>query len=215
MVHDYARRQIRGNPKPPADPVKWLLIVCILSALFGIGWLVKSMVGPLPDFITEFKSTKEKLLTHAKSAADETSKAVTHAKDKVLAASKQQKKEEVKQTKILPEPTKPKFDFYTLLPQMEMTSTIEPEKKPLLATTNVNKSKGYVLQIALLQTAIAAQELIDRLSLLGVEAEVQTEQKDGKPLIRVISKPYPNQETAMDARKRLKNNQIDSFLISN
>ncbi len=92
-----------------------------------------------------------------------------------------EKKAESKATKKDDEakPAKPKFDFYTILPE---TETVLPEKAPARSkpkpgakteTAKVEPGVRYVLQAASFATFAEADQLKAKLALSGLSAQIQ------------------------------------------
>ncbi len=113
-------------------------------------------------------------------------------------------------------PPKPRFDFYNLLPEMEV---IVPEQEVQGATTpegvrQVEKPGTYLLQAGSFRTREQADQLRARLALLGVETDVQTVTVDNKQTWhRVRVGPFHNLRDLNTARSLLKKNGIDAILI--
>ena len=113
-------------------------------------------------------------------------------------------------------PPKPRFDFYNLLPEMEV---IVPEQEVQGATTSegvrqVEQPGNYLLQAGSFRTREQADQLRARLALLGVETDVQTVTVDNKQTWhRVRVGPFNNLRDLNTARSLLKKNGIDAILI--
>ena len=124
------------------------------------------------------------------------------------------------QPSITTEPTtKQKFDFYTLLPELEIVIPQEetiPPKQTTNANTNQKQSEykgGYLLQAGSFQQFNEADSLKARLALIGVEASIQSVEVNKTKWHRVQIGPS-NDRTALEAlRKRLKASQIDTILL--
>lgn len=122
---------------------------------------------------------------------------------------------------------RPRFDFYTILPEMEV---VVPEPKPAPTSTartkaptpspsvsTVNKpevSPGrYMLQMGSFKTFSDADRLKARLALVGIEADIQKVRIDGGAIFhRVRSGPY-DERRVNALRSRLKQNNINSLVI--
>ena len=113
-------------------------------------------------------------------------------------------------------PPKPRFDFYNLLPEMEV---IVPEQEVQGATTpegvrQVEQPGTYLLQAGSFRTREQADQLRARLALLGVETDVETVTVDNKQTWhRVRVGPFHNLRDLNTARSLLKKNGIDAILI--
>ena len=128
------------------------------------------------------------------------------------------KKVEKKSTTI--EPT---FDFYTLLPEMEVVvKTPEQTKKTIVtaptqestSTTNKNEKTSYMLQVGSFRKLSDADALKARLAFLGVESKVQTVTIDNKDTWhRVQVGPIIGRNKVDVLQKQLQQNDIDSLLM--
>ena len=123
-----------------------------------------------------------------------------------------------------PATAKPRFDFYTILPEMEV---VVPDPEPSVtespaegAAPVVNATAGqpearalYMLQMGSFRKYGDADKLKASLALVGIEAEIQKFTLDGGEVFhRVRSGPYSrNQVNAL--RSRLSQNSINSLVI--
>jgi cell division protein FtsN len=113
-------------------------------------------------------------------------------------------------------PPKPRFDFYNLLPEMEV---IVPEQEVQGAATpegvkKVEQPGTYLLQAGSFRNQDQADRLRARLALLGVETTVQTVTvNDQETWHRVRVGPFDNLKDLNSARSLLKKNGIDAILI--
>ena len=120
--------------------------------------------------------------------------------------------------KALPEPSapaKPRFDFYTILPEMEVAV---PEKeisgKPQQGVPQVEQPGTYVLQAGSFRNFAEADHLKASLVLLGIEASIQTVTVNNKDTWhRVHIGPYKNLAELNQIRTRLKQNNIETVLL--
>ena len=92
---------------------------------------------------------------------------------------------------LIPDKLKqPKFEFYTLLPEMEMAAPIPVSQKPFSRRT-VLSLNHFVLQIASLKNITDAERLKSQLSTLNFPTCVQTHRSvDGIVWNRVMVGPY-------------------------
>lgn len=119
----------------------------------------------------------------------------------------------------------PKFDFYTILPEMEVSvpewedetdvpATEEkaaPEDAP--ATSTVAEEK-YILQIGSFRQPDEADRVKARLALLGIGAEIQRVVIDGGDVWhRVRAGPYEDPAQLKQMRQRLIENDVDFMLL--
>ncbi|WP_260294347.1 SPOR domain-containing protein [Sedimenticola hydrogenitrophicus] len=124
---------------------------------------------------------------------------------------------------------KPRFDFYTILPEMEVVvPDPEPEvEKASVAATPANgaapvvsagprsaaASAYYMLQMGSFRKFTDADKLKASLALVGIEAEIQKFTLDGGEVFhRVRSGPYTSGQVNT-LRARLSQNNINSLVI--
>ncbi|MEW6353216.1 MAG: SPOR domain-containing protein [Pseudomonadota bacterium] len=114
-----------------------------------------------------------------------------------------------------PAPAKPRFDFYTILPEMEVAV---PEKeisgKTQQDAAQVEQPGTYILQAGSFRNFAEADRLKASLTLLGVEASIQTVTVNNKDTWhRVHIGPYKNLNELNAVRARLKQNNIEAVLL--
>lgn len=124
---------------------------------------------------------------------------------------------------------KPRFDFYTILPEMEVVvpdPEPEPEKAPAAPSAAEgaapvvsagNRPAGssalYMLQMGSFRKFTDADKLKASLALVGIEAEIQKFTLDGGEVFhRVRSGPYTSGQVNT-LRGRLSQNHISSLVI--
>jgi cell division protein FtsN len=136
-------------------------------------------------------------------------------------------------------PPKPRFDFYKILPEMEVVVSDEEMKKPeppppakepqtaksakeppaptkeaQTPKTAAAKRESYILQMGAFKQPADAERLRARLALLGIQTEVQKVTIDNKDdFHRVRSAPYANRDEVNKLRARLDQNQINSMVV--
>jgi cell division protein FtsN len=139
-------------------------------------------------------------------------KIVQQAKKEIQTRTKEIKEEE---------PEKPRFDFYTLLPELEVVIPegdyeVEPDKEaPLPAPKPVEKAGSYRLQAGSFKSREEADRLRARLALLGVEADIQTVKVNQVTWHRVRVGPFNDLNELNTVRKRLGNHHIKTLLMKN
>ncbi len=127
------------------------------------------------------------------------------------------------QSNVTKEPeTKRKFDFYTLLPELEIVipqeETQPPKQKPSASPATTSKQQtdykgGYLLQAGSFQQFNEADSLKARLALIGVEANIQSVEVNKTKWHRVQIGPSNDRNALEKLRKRLKSSQIDTILL--
>lgn len=104
-------------------------------------------------------------------------------------------------------PTKlkqPKFEFYTLLPEMEVTTSLIPVSKKPSSKRTVLSLNHFILQIASLKNVTDAERLKSRLSALNFPTCVQTYRStDGIVWNRVMVGPYLTIQEAKRVQSKL------------
>jgi len=106
--------------------------------------------------------------------------------------------------------TKPRFDFYKILPGTEEAVT----DKEFRRAPPASAKEVYFLQAAAFQNPSDADNMKARLALAGIEAQIQTATlPDGKVWHRVRVGPFNSQEELSKSRAALKENNIDPNLI--
>ena len=120
----------------------------------------------------------------------------------------------------------PRFDFYTILPEMEVVvPEPEPEpvavvaapapasgKPPVVKQTSA-RSDSYMLQMGSFRKYSDADRLKASLALVGIRAEIQKVRINSKDTFhRVRAGPYSRDKVNL-LRARLKQNNISSLVI--
>ena len=115
-----------------------------------------------------------------------------------------------------PSAPKPRFDFYTILPEMEL---VVPEPEPVSAPAGTSVADApkvggsYMLQMGSFRKYADADRLKASLALAGIEAEIQKVTiNHGETFHRVRSGPY-GQVQVNRLRARLKEHKISSLVI--
>lgn len=118
----------------------------------------------------------------------------------------------------------PTFEFYTLLPEMEVVvetpkNNTQPPVITLPTTPTESTDKAvdkvsYLLQVGSFRKAADADAYKAKLAFLGVESRVQTVTIDNKDTWhRVQIGPVIGRDKADALQKQLKENSIDSLLM--
>lgn len=122
----------------------------------------------------------------------------------------------------------PTFDFYTLLPEMEVMVekknkgkqpivTSPPEQsqpQPEAETPAEQPTTSYMIQVGSFKKVADADGFRAKLALLGIESKVQTVTIDNKDTWhRVQIGPITGRDQADAVQKQLRQNDIDSLLL--
>lgn len=106
--------------------------------------------------------------------------------------------------------TKPRFDFYKILPGTEEAVTDKEFRRAAPASVK----EVYFLQVAAFQNPSDADNMKARLALAGIEAQIQTATlPDGQVWHRVRVGPLRGQDELSKSRTALKENNIEPNLI--
>jgi len=117
------------------------------------------------------------------------------------------------------EPKKPRYDFFTVLPEMEV---VVPEQElsrkadktgPLTDVQNDGAQDSYILQAGSFRNASDAEQLKAQLALLGSVANVQEVTVNGQTWHRVRIGPFKGARAANEMRRMLSDNQIETLVM--
>ncbi len=145
--------------------------------------------------------------------------AITETVTKVFQEKNEARGVKKKQTQIPPKPpvtNKPKFDFYTILPELEVAI---PEQE-LINTDSKNTTSTvhhqYILQAGSFKKFEEADKLKARLALQGIEASIQKVRiNDTDTWHRVRIGPMNNIKILNNTRRRLRALGIASIVVKN
>jgi cell division protein FtsN len=118
----------------------------------------------------------------------------------------------------IPPPPEPRFDFYTLLPEMEI---VVPEQqirgKPEQGVRQVEQPGTYYLQVGSFKNSEQADRLKAELALKGFETIIQKVTIDNNKVTdtwhRVRVGPFSELEALNRGRRKLKADGIESSLV--
>jgi len=188
MARDYKHRAHSRGRKPAFSP--WLGVTAGLLIGLFVAFLVyiKMQAAPVQQVFV-----KETLPPPPAAASD----AHTERKDAV------------------PQPPKPRFDFYTLLPEMEV---VVPEQeitgKPEQGVRQVEQPGTYFLQVGSFRNSEQADRFKAELALLGLETSIQKVTIDNKTTWhRVRVGPFSDLDDLNKTRRLLKQRGVDSTLV--
>lgn len=187
MSRDYKPTQNRSSSSKGSPFLTGLLVGLLLGVAISVGvaLLIKKSDSPF--------------------VAKVTPGAVTEAPGTPDALPREEKNPEA-------ENTKPRFDFYTILPGNESKVTEQDIKENTTQSTTVNES--YFLQVGAFQTEQEADNMKARLALLGMEAIVQTATIPDKGVWhRVRVGPFADLDQINKARAELTKNGFATDLI--
>lgn len=204
MARDYKNRSSR---KPAVSPLAGLLtfVAGLVTGLcLAVGFV---LLQGLPDMLAGARQQQPVVITTAPGS----DKAADEPGDGTNTESGEAAK-----------PT-PKFDFYTILPEMEVSvpewesPTEEQPAETTAATPASNtdtEAESYLLQIGSFQQPDEAERVKARLALLGIHTEIQRVTIDGGDVWhRVRAGPYQDATKLEQLRQLLIENDIDFMLM--
>lgn len=187
-----AQQAYRGEP-----PRQWPAWVW-LSAGVALGLLLSGIVL-VKDWLPALRSNDAPQPNPAATAA--------RAGDAGVAAEAQK-----------PAETKPKYDFYSVLPEMEVVVpdaeiAAKAQQQPAAEPNPTATPEKYLLQAGSFRAAPDAEEMKAKLALLGLRAGVVAVTIDGSTWHRVRVGPYATARELDDARRTLTANGIDAIAL--
>ncbi|MEQ6342820.1 MAG: SPOR domain-containing protein [Gammaproteobacteria bacterium] len=130
----------------------------------------------------------------------------------VPAAKPQQKPStKEKNTASAATPPKPRFDFYTILPEMEVIIPDKELKKRAATDAQAGKAESYFLQAGSFKNLADADALKASLALLGIEAKIQSVTVEYDTWHRVRMGPYSGMDELNKVRTQLRQNNINAI----
>jgi cell division protein FtsN len=189
MTRDYKKPERRASSRGGGSSFLIGMLIGLVLGLgiaLGVAWYVNRMPSPFLPHSTP--SSKVEAGKGSAAAGKDGSQAAKSAE------------------------TKPRFDFYKILPGQEEPAT---EKQFREATrSKPSEREAFYLQAGAFQNAPDADTLKARLALLGVEATIQTTTLPDKGVWhRVRAGPYTSIEELNRARETLKQNGVETTLI--
>jgi len=115
------------------------------------------------------------------------------------------------------EKKEPKFNFYTILPELEVLIPESETRPPEIKNNPTNNrktssvKKQYVLQVGAFQNLNDAEKLKANLAFLGLGANIQHVTVNRQAWHRVRTGPYQNKQQLYKNQKLLKQNNIPAI----
>ena len=115
-------------------------------------------------------------------------------------------------------PKKPRYDFFTVLPEMEVVvpeRELKRKAKPESDTTpsSAGNQDSYVLQAGSFRSASDAEQMKARLALMGSTATIQTVTVNDQTWHRVRIGPFKGARKTDEMRRMLNDNRIDTLVM--
>lgn len=117
------------------------------------------------------------------------------------------------------EPKKPRYDFFTVLPEMEVVvpeqelSRKADKTEPASSTTATGIQDSYILQAGSFRSADDAEQMKAQLAMLGSIATVQKVTVNGETWHRVRIGPFQGAREADEMRRMLSDNQVETLVM--
>ena len=198
MPTDYKSR-VNRKQKKSLPGYMWLLSGLAIGLFVAFIVYLDKQPENDKDFGSAVQLELEKLKQQSKKKEPVDKKVSSAAKDK-------EKKEQ-------------KFNFYTILPELEVlipeSETRPPDVKKKTVSNNTKStnspSKQYVLQVGSFQNLNDAEKLKANLAFLGLEANIQHVTVNRQAWHRVRTGPYQNKQQLYKNQKLLKKNDINAI----
>ncbi len=113
-------------------------------------------------------------------------------------------------------PKKPRYDFFTVLPEMEVVvpeQELRSKAEPAPNAASTDTQDSYILQVGSFRNTADAEQMKARLAMLGSVATVQTVTVNGQTWHRVRIGPFKGARKADAKRRMLSDNQIDTLVM--
>lgn len=190
MAKDYKNRVPSNTRKKKSKPIPgwWWLVVGLL-------------VGGFIMFLTNLQNTGEPGIVDTKPVIQQ-----QDVRDVKKATSKKPLQEL--------NTNKPRYDFYTILPDMEIViPQHEIDERRRLEGTGKSKPGTFIVQIASFKKMSQADTLKARVAMLGIETTIQTVNTKGVIWHRVKSGPHKSFRKVDKIQNTLHRHRIDSIAI--
>jgi len=113
------------------------------------------------------------------------------------------------------EPSKPRYDFYTVLPEMEVVIPEQEIQQRVNQRDQAMTEKGpYLIQIGSFKDYQDADRMKAQLAFLGFIAEVKQVSINEQNWHRVRIGPYTSLREINDVKRQLQDNQYDAIVLS-
>lgn len=195
MPADYKSRMHRKKKKP----------------LPGFIWLMGGLsIGLFVAFLIYLDKQPASEVSFGDAVKTELEK-IKHKSADSSAIKKQEETAEPKQ--------EPKFNFYTILPELEVLipeeETRPPEQKPgtTASSTPPETGKQYILQVGSFRSKPDAEKLKATVALLGLEASINQVTINSERWHRVRIGPVDNRRELNENMKLLQRNNINAMAM--
>jgi len=199
MPRDYAKSS--KNKKKPGQLPGWAWMLGGLAIGLFVAFLVYLNNNVHPGKKTNLVQAFKETLKDARDVRKDTAKAPPPPP----------KEKEPAKTAVKP---KPSFDFYTILPELEVAvpeqDIAAQSKKP---ASQQDSNAEYILQAGSFRDYKQADQLKAKLALQGIDANIQSVQVNQDTWHRVRIGPIHNMTTLTATLKRLKEQNIAVIIV--
>ena len=178
----------------------------------GYVWLLSGLaIGLFIAFIVYLDKQPETDKNFGDAVQEQLEKLKVQAKNKNIAKAK------TKNDDASTEKKEQKFNFYTILPELEIfipeSETRPPNSSTATKNTSTAKQKNnqFVLQVGSFQNLNDAKKLKANLAFLGLTAHIQHVTVNKQTWHRVRTGPYTNKQQLYKNQKTLRNNDIHAI----
>ena len=182
-----------GHEKKPVPGFVWLFAGLAIGLFVALLVYLDKQPAVTADFGAAVQKELEKIKHKTKTTTSQTETKTDKSADK----------------------EEPKFNFYTILPELEVlipdSETQPPSKKPTSGSHDDNKQ--YILQAGSFKKQGDAEKLKASLALLGFEAHIQSVTVNGTAWHRVRVGPYNQSNDLYDKIDQLKQNKINAVAM--
>jgi cell division protein FtsN len=115
-----------------------------------------------------------------------------------------------------PKAAKPRYDFFTVLPEMEVVvpdQQLSREAQPGNDAPVANDTNAYILQVGSFRSLSEAEQMKAQLALMGIFASVQSVKVNETPWHRVRVGPVSGARKTDEMRIQLQTNGIDTLVM--
>lgn len=131
-------------------------------------------------------------------------------------APKQKPHKAAKPQKSSPQPPKPQYEFYSVLPEMEVVVSDEELAKPVEKKQSAihDNVSAYFVQVASFRRPEDADKLTAELAFLGIEAKVHKAKLNERDIrYRVRTGPFKGKTALKNGRAELKQHGHDGIVV--
>ena len=215
-THHKRKSKRTKNKKIHLSGLDGVLIISfiVITALFGVFFLSQNFSNPIInlDSLLSTKNVSEPQNAEIIAKEQLQKKNIQALAAKAQAKIKQKTNQPTKQDKVPPEP---RFDFYTILPKLEVVIP-EHEIKTRIReqrTGTLKKNGQYIMQAGSFRDFLEAKKLQDKLMLIGVESRIEQAKVGDVIWNRIKMGPFSGLDSLMAIKTRLRNNGIDALVL--